>query len=526
MLREGKRLTRLADAKLGELVAAIKQQEAEHPTASSPNGHVRRLANELHGINAQLGRIAEQLREAIGISETELQAIEEHGLPTYDNRWWHHEIIETPPSEYFEEFTPTAIDTLLKEMDGAWLKAQARRPYRLGETFLRSPLHLVGGIRVPPVDAPDPPQRFARMLLVALDHLNRRDDLDFFSAASFVPELTVLGIRLPLLQELGPEAVRKFVELPTATPEDVHSIIYELLVGTACVLKGLRVEMLAASTVGKSPDLRLHGFRVPAVIECKRRHGLTRYELDEARLVEGLYMGLRPSLEQSGLHGSLEVRFNVPVRTIDPKEFANLITNVLNQDSDLDTISTRWGEFGYRRLPFSGNVSDTRLYSPDYLENVFMWSGDQKEWDGILCRVEPPPQIRVRNYRLPFCIKWRSDCTEALTKKSRGVTSLWGRAAKQIPAGEVGFIYIAYQEGQRSELADARTRHIAASCTEWWHRWSVHIPIIVISRLYARALGVGVPDLIESSLPGSSPGEEHWLARLPSRVFAVRPDPG
>lgn len=281
--------------------------------------------------------------------------------------------------------------------------------------------------------------------------------------------------------------------------------------------------MLPALKAGKSPDLRLHGVGVPAVVECKRRYGLTQYELDEARLVEGLYMGLRPHIEQSGLHGSLEVRFSVPVRVIELKEFVNVITNVLNQDADVDTISTPWGEFAYRRLPFSGTVGDTRLYSPDYLENVFMWSSNQEEWDGILCRVEPPPQIRVEHYRLRFCMKWRSDSPEALTKKSRGITSLWGRAAKQVPAGEVGFIYIAYQEGQRPEVADARTRHIAASCTEWWHRWSVHIPVTVISRLYARALGVGVPDLIESSLPGSSPGEEHWLTRLPSRVFAVRP---
>lgn len=523
LMAEAAQIRLAVDAKFAELVAAIKKQEATNPGASHPGSEVRRLTAELRALNAKLGRAGKRLQQAVGVSEEELEAIERAGLPPYDDRWWRHQIVETPPSEYLDDFTPQAVRALMAHVNPEWLKEQAGRSYRLDDIFLSTPLHIVGGVRVIPAGAQaPPPQRFAHMLLVTIDHLDKRDDLDFFAAAGFVPELTALGCRLDLLSKLGPEAIRKFERLPLATDDEVPSMTYELLVGTACVLKGRNIEMLAATGSGKSPDFRLHDMGAPAVIECKRRQGLTRYELDEAALVEQLYRPVRQHARANGLHGSLEVRFRVPVEMVDHGEFTHVLTSGLGQTTDVDRVLTNWGEFSYWRLPFAGRTSDTRLYSPDFLQQVFAWSPLDNEWDGLLCEVEPPTRIRVKEFRLPFCLKWRSDSAEAVTKKARGVTSLWASAAKQIPAGEVGFVYIAYPEGQRGELADARTRDILATSSELWHRWSIRIPVTVIGRLYARPLGPGVPDLIESALPGVSPGEEHWLAQLPGRVFFAR----
>jgi hypothetical protein len=525
LMAEAEEIRRAADAKLAELVAAIKQQEATQPGGSHPGPEVKRLTAELRAINARLGRVGKRMQDAVGVTEDELEAIERAALPPYDERWWRHQIVETPPSEYLDDYTPKALRALLDRVDPDWLRDQAARPYRLDDAFLSMPLHIVAGVRMPTAGTPPPPQRFAHMLLVAIDHLEKRDDLDFFSAAAFVPELTALGCRLDLVPSLGPEAVRKLERLPVATDEEVPSMIYELLVGTACVLKGRDIEMLPTSSTGKSPDFRLHNMHAPAALECKRRQGLTRYELDEAAAVERLYKPVREAAKAEGLHGALEVRFRVPVERVNPDDFVRIVTPALDQTADAEGIVAEWGELSYRRLPFNGNTSDTRLYSPDYLQEVFGWSPLDNDWDGLLCDVEQPVRVRVNSYRLPFCMKWRSDSPEALTKKARGVTSLWASAAKQIPAGEVGFIYIAYPEGQRGEVADARTRHIVATSLELWHRWSIRIPVTVIGRLYARALGVGVPDLIESALPGVSPGEEHWLAQLPGRVFSCSRGP-
>lgn len=520
LIANAKTLRLKAEAKAGEIAAAIKKQEATTPGDGRPGPEVRRLARELGLISARLRRATQQLQNALGVTDQVLDAADRAKLPKYDDRWWRHQIVETPPSQYIDEVAPQALERLLQRVDPVWLEEQSTRAYRLGADFLSTPLHLVGGARLPRPGAPAAPQRFAHMLLVARDHVMKRDDLDFFAAAEFIPELTVLGRRLDLIPSLGTEAVRKLDLLPTLTDDEVCSTIYELTVGTACVLKGRRIEMLPASPSKKSPDFRLLDLGVPAVVECKRRRGLAEYELTEAETVERLYEPLREIVKEKGLHGSLETRFRVPVDTVHPDEFVRVASAILTQSADTETFAVPWGELAYSRLPLTVNTPDTRLYSPDFLQQVFGWSSLDNDWDGLLCEVEAPQGIRVRSARLPSCLKWRSDSPKALTTKSRGVTSLWAKAAKQIPAGEVGFVYIAYPEGQRGELADARTREIIASSGEhWYHRWSIRIPLTVIGRIYARPLGAGVPDFIESALPGVSPGEEHWLEKLPGRVF-------
>jgi len=116
-------------------------------------------------------------------------------------------------------------------------------------------------------------------------------------------------------------------------------------------------------------------------------------------------------------------------------------------------------------------------------------------------------------------MKWKSDSEEALIKKARGVTSLWANAVKQIQDGEVGFVYIAYPEGARPAVADARTNQIMVEASGFWHRWTVVVPAIVINRLYARSVGVGMPDLIESSICGVGKDQEVWLKMLPWRIY-------
>lgn len=153
-----------------------------------------------------------------------------------------------------------------------------------------------------------------------------------------------------------------------------------------------------------------------------------------------------------------------------------------------------------------------------FLESVFGWNTFQDEWDGILCEVQPPPKNTVELYTAPLCLKWRNESDEALIKKSCGITALWAAAVDQIPDGDIGFVYIAYPEGSRRLLADARTRYIR-DAAEFWHRWSVRVPVIMVNRLYARSLGSGVPDLIESVMGGAMPGEEFWFKKLPWRVF-------
>jgi hypothetical protein len=112
-----------------------------------------------------------------------------------------------------------------------------------------------------------------------------------------------------------------------------------------------------------------------------------------------------------------------------------LSLNIIN-DSELAMAALKhegnreqapWGSVVFRRFVFNGNLPATRIYSPDFLRQVFNWNPLQDEWDGLLCEIEPPSRVNVRKYRMPICLKWRSESEEALRKKARGITSLLWR---------------------------------------------------------------------------------------------------
>ena len=88
-------------------------------------------------------------------------------------------------------------------VDREWLRAEAKKTYRLTSSFLDEPLHLVNGVRVGMRQAGPRPQRFAHMLLVCQDHLMKRWDLDFFAAPMFVAEVAVLGNSVDEIVALG-----------------------------------------------------------------------------------------------------------------------------------------------------------------------------------------------------------------------------------------------------------------------------------------------------------------------------------
>lgn len=360
------------------------------------------------------------------------------------------------------------------------------------------------------------------MLLVSEDRLNQHPDTDFFAAAMYTPEIALLGNSLAEIAVLGPEAERKLSTLPSMTDDGVSSTIYELLVGAACVRKGLTVTMVPEDRASKVPDFSLDGLGAfPGAIECKRRLGLTEYEKHEAERIEALYISAHAQLSKCGIHGSIEARFTVPLNLVSAVEFDRALVESVKS---LELVSRPWGVVSFTPLPYRRTIVECPLFSPDYLDQVFGWASLQTEWDGIVCQVDLPSGISSELVTNPVCLKWRSESTDALKKKARGIVSLWGKAIKQIPDGDIGFVYIAYPEGARSVVADARTRYILESMSKVSHRWSVRVPVTVISRLYARPLGRGRPDLIESVLPATGRGEEFWLKILPTRIFTADPD--
>lgn len=480
---------------------------------------------ELAKLQGDLSSAIEDLQLSAGISEAQIEAFEHaHNaarVPSGSD-YWHSQILKVRPTSDLDAHAESGLEKLLSMVDRNWLQEQAQKEYRLGAEFLCTPLHLVNNVRVGMMKEPEGPQRLARMLLICQDHLQKEWNLDFFSAATFVPELAMLGNSLGEIKELGPEAARKLANLSTMPDDMVTAAVYELLVGAACVRRKMDVQMVPEDRSHKVPDYRVLNVGVPAAIECKRRLALTKYELEEAGRVETLYTAIRGPLQEDAYYCSIEACFRAPVRLVSPGDFLHDVVTVAKQNRERELFPTQWGSLAIRGLPLRGDVPGTRLYSPDFLQRVFDWSPAQSEWDGLLCEVEAPERIAVEKFSQPLCLKWRSESEEALTKKARGVTSLWADAVRQIPDGEIGFIYIAYPEGAREAIADARTRHILEYMgKECWHRWSVQVAVTMITRLYARTVGGGCPDLIENTLLGAGKGKEFWLTKLPGRIFTL-----
>lgn len=504
--------------KVAQVAAAVKQQ-VQSGECRNPSELVKRLVLEAKAISNQYEPLLQKLQEATGVTEEEILAMEREErsemLP-FNQSMWRDQILQSRSTADLDDLAAEALYQLSARVDPKWLREQAEYPFRLDETFTRRPVHIVNGIRVNDPRSKTGQNRFAQMLLLCKDHLDKRIDLDFFSASLLIPELAAIGNSLKEIESLGPEGIRKLNSLQQLAPDAVSATVFELLVGSACIAKGTEAELLPETKNSKVPDLRLHGFGgVPAVIECKRRLGLGEYELREAALVERLYGVAAQWFRERGIYGCIEATFIHEVEKLTEEIWIAAVRQAVVAGCSLND----WGEVRFTELPALRAIEFTRIYSQTFLEDAYGWHAYEEDWDGIMCEVNPTDSLGVEMVRRPICLKWKSASDVAMLKKARGITSLWYRAMKQIPPGEIGFIYIAYPEGARTKLADERTKHILETMPEIGHEWYVQVPITVISRLYPRALYEGRPDLIENVLPGVAPGEEHWLMHLPHLVF-------
>ncbi len=467
----------------------------------------------------------EKLMQESGLTEEYLASLDRAAHPPMQFLLDRRRIATVSPTASLNELAPIAIARLRALVKPEWLKSEAKKKYRLTQDFLSSPFQLVGSIRID--NTADPPaQRLARMILLCDDWLKDAEDLDFHAAALLIPEAIMFGMSIDKIPMLGPEALRKLGRL-SMMPDDDHvaAAVHELLVGTACVSMGTGVEMIKSNSTEKSPDFRVLGNGPPTVIECKRRIGLSEYEQKEAMAVGCLYDSVREELRSKGLSISLEVEFDVEVRCIPVADFRRAVLKCAKTIPWKDGHRKEaWGKIKCVGLPYYFDLPSTRLYAPIFMEKVFQWHGELPEWDGIIAEVDSPSRFIVSNAKQPICLKWRCRNDIAILKKSRGVTSLWAKAIKQIPPGEMGIIYISYPESNAPEIADERTQSIFKSMKEWHHHWWVSVPLVVIGRLYPRPLGVGNPDLIENAIVLVEPEAEGVLPNMyPGPVFVPAP---
>lgn len=507
-------------------MASVMKRAELAPGDAKLTQEYEELQAELAEVQRALNRATEEgiafLKSEFDIDEAFIERLEQSRLPEFGNEFWSSQIQSVPSTSKLEDILAYSYERLMPHVDRDWLRQQSAFKFRPHyKEVLDCRLHLVGRQRLLPRNAPPRPHRFAEMLLVSDDLLKARHDIDLFDGPMLVSEAAALGVALAAIPKLGAEADKKFKTLALIPDRDVASTVYELLVGAACVRSGRDIEMLPASSSQKMPDFRVHDLLAPLVVECKRRLGVGEYAEKEAREVERLQDAVAALLDRH--HPHVEVEFKVEVSSIPDTAFAEVIGALCFSSDDEVEEKREWGTVRLRRAPSFQKCSTTRVFSPAFLLEIFGWNSVESEWDGMLCQIEPTSSPVISTVRWPRSLKWKCNTDVSRLKKSRGLTSLWADAAKQIPTGEMGCIYIAYTEGMRPEIGDARTQNLIDTVKnrDLFHRASIRVPLTVISRLYPQAFGDGGLEMIESTIPMTMNDFDHMLADFPTRVFHV-----
>ena len=331
----------------------------------------------------------------------------------------------------------------------------------------------------------------------------------------------LLGISLEILKEVN-GAGRKLRELHSAPSAETDPRIFELLVAAAFARMGHDVAFIETNA-GKTADLRLYGEPIPVVIECKRRQAINAYEGKEFSIIHSVFAALAAEREELGLVGELSIDFREEIVHLPATGIVQSIRDITKSLSPYADKETGWGVIHLRPGAISKDLEQTRLYSPGFLEDVFGIDLELGEFDGI-CAVSKNSQSPiVERVELPFLMRWTSNSEAAIERKMQTVRNLWIEAVDQIPTGEAGLIYLAYEEGHRPSLADARTDTIRSLVSSiYFKRRAISIPMTVISRLFPNTVLEGRPDLIESVIPlvnGDKDDYDFWTAEMPTRIF-------
>jgi hypothetical protein len=507
--------------KLNYEIAAATKEYYENKTNDKAKTHLKSLEERAIELNIELGKSLAEAQRIAGIPDELLEALEEDMIGGDGEIRIKREsltIDKLPPTELFDKVLPQGLERIFRLVNLKWLNSQRDLFNKMKDSFLQSPLSIVRGLRL---ESEFPLiHRFAQAIFVCEDYLNKEQSTDMFAAALLVPQTAILGWRLPLLMKVGGDTEERIKKLWCGESEDVDSKVFELLVASSCVAFGREMEFLK-ETDKRSPDLRVHDYPFPLVVECKRKRALKNYEIIEERKMRELFCLLHKAASARNLWGIFELELGVePIMAPIEEIVHRSVCQRLAANPERPTFY-EWGSIAFIELPKKLRIPKTRLYSPFFLENVFFWDSDLPSHDGIICKVVSSPESLIDIAEEPIALKWCSNSPVAIRNRSWSPIDLLGNATHQIPLGEVGIIYICYQEGCRELIADRRTNGFISRTYEWEHSGGIRVPLLTLIRIYPRILGHGAPDLIENAVSFTSNryGGRRYLADFPSGVF-------
>ncbi len=467
--------------------------------------------------------VAKELERRYGLEPHDLEPLRRASILTrLDQRWSRRDLTTrtVPPSHDIDDLLPAALENILSLVPSGWWRHQLSLVTAEQREAVLEPLMLCGRERWP-MGLPAL-HKFANYLVVSNDHMEKEPFLDTYTAARAIPQICSLGHSLETLKEVA-GADSKLRQLCRAPSAETDSRIFELLVAAAFARMGHDVGFIEETGQKKTPDLRLHDSPIPMVVECKRKQPLSAYEQKEYAVMREVFGHLCGERMELGLVGELTIEFKQEIINTPVESVIGGVRAMTGSLSPYGANETEWGTLRLKPVPVSQELERTRLYSPTFLGTVFGIDLESDEFDGICAVAGNDRYPEVERAELPFLLKWTSNSPVALERKLQTVRALWIEAVDQIPTGETGLVYLAYEEGHRPSLADARTdalRELAS--TIYFKRRAIAVPMTVISRLYPNVLSEGRPDFIESTIPmaeGEWDNFDFWTREMPTSIY-------
>ena len=502
-------------------IADARRRAFSKNSSKSDKKELRMLELKGKEINDRMSSLIEEAQKLIGIPEEVFEEIEKIEIGGDSIESTKRELLthdQIKPNEFFEDSLSDSLDLLRGLVSNQWIECERTKQYRLNAQFLNAPLSIVRGVRIESEFLCI--HRFAQGLLVAEDFINDNPNYDFWAGSLLIPQICGLGLKFLALKEVKGDVNERISSLWRDNSELTDSTVFELLVAASCTLFGRKMEFLSTSNI-KSPDLRVHDYRIPLVVECKRKKALSNYELNEEKLMRNLFFDIHRACKKLGISGIFNLKLKVEANDMTAKDIANIAVSLRLSPYPGKELEYDWGKISFQPLPDTFYVPDTKLYSPNFLKSVFNWDNDLPEHDGIICKVKSPDENFVNVAHNPVGLTWSNFSTESLKRKTWTVASSFGKATKQVPPGEVGIIYLCFHEGTRSANADKKIDLLNCQLEQWAHDASIRLPVSFAIRLIPRPLFHGAPDLIETGFRFCSKlyGDPIYYVDFPTCVF-------
>ena len=467
-------------------------------------------------------RVREEFERRFGqVVPADRRQMPADGSGDHEQRWYRRDLTTrtVPKTSDIDVELPYALQNLLSLVPRSWWQHQRSLMNEDQRNAVLRPLLLCGrerwGMHFTTI------HKYAYYLNVAEEHLKGEPRLDIYTAARAVPQICSLGMSIDSLKDVK-GADLKLRQLHKAPSGETDARIFELLVAAAFARIGHDVAFIE-TTAEKTADLRLGGLPFPTVIECKRKQTLNAYEIKEFAIIRSVFAILCSEREQLGLVGELAIDFKQEIVHLPVGDIVQNIRDMTRSLSPNANKEADWGTISLRAVAVSQDLEPTRLYSPAFLGKVFGIDLELDEFDGICAIVENDQSPVADRAELPFLMKWTSNSEAAMERKLQTIKTLWVEAVSQIPTGEAGLVYLAYEEGHRPSLADARTDALRKLISDFYFkRRAIAMPMTLISRLFPNTVAEGRPDLIENTIPLAEGDEENydfWTHEMPTRVF-------